>query len=168
MLQFVQMYTNNIAIYPGTFDPITLGHIDLLQRASDLFDKIVVAVADNQQKNPLFSLEQRIELASQSLNHIDNIEIKGFAGLLTVFAQQQQAKVILRGLRAVSDFEYEFQMAWMNRRMKRDIETVFLTSNADYAYISSSMVKEIAALGADVSDSVPLPVQQALLKKLAD
>mgnify|MGYP003633434852 FL=1 len=154
------------AIYPGTFDPITNGHIDLVMRASKLFDKVIVAVAINPGKKPAFSLEERVDLAKQTLAGLDNVEVCGFEGLLINVANQKQAKVIIRGLRAVSDFEHEFQLAGMNRRMRPEIETLFLTPAEQFTYISSSLVREIAALGGDVSEFVAPCVMAALKAKL--
>lgn len=154
------------AIYPGTFDPITLGHQDLIQRASTIFDKVIVAVAINPGKAPTFTLEERVELAKQSLSGISNVEVCGFEGLLINVAVEKGAKVIIRGLRAVSDFEYEFQLAGMNRRMKPEVETLFLTPADQYAYLSSSLVREIATLGGDVSEFVAPAVAAALNSKL--
>ena len=153
------------AIYPGTFDPITNGHIDLVMRASKLFDKVIVAVAINPGKTPIFSLEERVALAKQSLADIDNVDVCGFEGLLVDVATQKQAKVIIRGLRAVSDFEHEFQLAGMNRHMQPDVETLFLTPAEQYSYISSSLVREIASLGGDVSEYVAQNVLAALQVK---
>ncbi len=156
---------NTTAIYPGTFDPITNGHIDLVARASKLFDRVIVAIAINPSKKPAFTLEERVALAKQTLAGIDNVEVCGFEGLLVDVAQQKGAKVILRGLRAVSDFEYEFQLAGMNRKMQPDVETMFLTPAEQYTYISSSLVREIATLGGDVSEFVAPCVKDALLLK---
>jgi pantetheine-phosphate adenylyltransferase len=154
------------AIYPGTFDPITNGHIDLVMRASKLFDKVIVAIAINPGKKPAFSLDERVDLAKQTLAGLDNVEVCGFEGLLIDVANQKQAKVIIRGLRAVSDFEHEFQLAGMNRRMRPEIETLFLTPAEQFTYISSSLVREIAALGGDVSAFVAPCVMTALKAKL--
>ena len=154
------------AIYPGTFDPITNGHIDLVMRASKLFNKVIVAIAVNPSKKPAFNLAERVDLAKQTLVGLDNVEVCGFEGLLIDVANQKQAKVILRGLRAVSDFEYEFQLAGMNRRMRPEIETLFLTPAEQYTYISSSLIREIAALGGDVSEFVAPCVMAALKAKL--
>ncbi|MFT7414599.1 MAG: pantetheine-phosphate adenylyltransferase [Methylophagaceae bacterium] len=154
------------AIYPGTFDPITNGHIDLVIRASKLFNKVIVAVAINPGKKPAFNLAERVDLAKQTLAGLDNVEVCGFEGLLIDVANQKRAKVILRGLRAVSDFEHEFQLAGMNRRMRPEIETLFLTPAEQYTYISSSLVREIAALGGDVSEFVAPCVMTALKAKL--
>jgi len=154
------------AIYPGTFDPITNGHIDLVVRASKLFDRVIVAVAINPSKEPIFGLQERVDLAEQTLSRLENVEICGFKGLLVDVAKQKKADVILRGLRAVSDFEHEFQLAGMNRKMQPDIETLFLTPAEQFTYISSSLVREIAVLGGDVSDFVAPCVAQALKTKL--
>lgn len=154
------------AIYPGTFDPITNGHIDLVLRASKLFNKVIVAVAINPGKKPAFSLEERVNLAEQTLAGIDNVEVCGFEGLLIDVANQNKAKVIIRGLRAVSDFEHEFQLAGMNRRMEPEVETLFLTPAEQFTYISSSLVREISALGGDVSEFVAPCVMAALKAKL--
>ena len=154
------------AIYPGTFDPITNGHLDLIQRASKLFDKVIVAIAANSGKQPAFSLQERIDLANTVLIDIDGVEVVGFDILLVEFAKQQNAQVILRGLRAVSDFEYEFQLTGMNRKMAPEIETLFLTPAEQYTYISSSLVKEVARLNGDVSEFVPEAVFKALKHKL--
>lgn len=154
------------AIYPGTFDPITNGHIDLVVRASKLFDSVIVAVAINPSKAPTFSLNERVDLAKQTLFELNNVEVCGFEGLLVDVAEQKGAKVIIRGLRAVSDFEHEFQLAGMNRKMQPEIETLFLTPAEQFTYISSSLVREIAALGGDVSEFVAPCVARALQAKL--
>jgi pantetheine-phosphate adenylyltransferase len=151
-----------IAVYPGTFDPITNGHIDLASRASPLFDRVIVAVADSSTKAPAFDLEARIDLARTALAGIANVEVCGFATLLATFVEEIGAGVILRGLRAVSDFEYEFQLASMNRHLIPAAETLFLTPAEQYSFISSSLVREIARLGGDVSGFVHPVVQQAL------
>jgi len=150
------------AVYPGTFDPITNGHSDIVTRAAVLFDKVVVAVAANPGKGPLFSVEQRVELAREALADVKNVEVRQFDTLLVDFASQHDAKVILRGLRAVSDFEYEFQLAGINRRLAPDVETLFLRPAEQYAYISSSLVREVAGLGGDVSEFIHPAVQAAL------
>ena len=157
---------NGTIIYPGTFDPITTGHCDLVMRAARLFKRVVVAVAESTAKQTIFSLSTRVALAKDALGGIDGVEVCGFAGLLIDFAEDQDASVILRGLRAVSDFEYEFQLASMNRRLAPTIETLFLTPAEQYAYVSSSLVREIARLGGDVSPFVPDAVAKAL-KELA-
>lgn len=153
---------NHTAVYPGTFDPVTNGHIDLIERASLLFPTLIVAVAINQPKKPLFSLEQRIACVEQAVSHLPNIRVIGFQQLLVHFMQEQKAKFIVRGLRAVSDFEYEFQLAGMNRQLSKEVETLFLTPSADFMFISSSLVREIAALGGDVSAFVPESVVKML------
>lgn len=155
-----------IAIYPGTFDPITNGHTDLIQRAARLFDKVVVAIAANPKKAPLFDLKKRVELAEQALVGVDNVEVEGFDSLLADYVAEKQAQVILRGLRAVSDFEYEFQLAGMNRRLAPKVETLFLTPAEQYTYISSSLVKEVAELGGDVEDFVHPLVKAALSNRM--
>jgi len=154
------------AIYPGTFDPITDGHLDLILRASKLFDTVIVAVAENQGKTPLFSLEERVELAEEVTGHLSNVNIIGFNNLLVDCAKEYKANVVLRGLRAVSDFEYEFQLAGMNRRLSPELETMFLTPAEQYEFISSSMIREIAKLKGDVSSFVPKCVEERLIKKL--
>jgi pantetheine-phosphate adenylyltransferase len=155
-------------VYPGTFDPITNGHVDLVERASRLFDGVVVAVAASSKKNPMFSLDERVKMAAESTSHIANVTVLGFDKLLTYFLEDINETVVLRGLRAVSDFEYEFQLANMNRAIKQDFETVFLTPADDLTYISSTLVREIASLHGDVSKFVPAPVLTAILKKTAD
>ena len=154
------------AIYPGTFDPITNGHSDLVQRAACMFERVVVAVAANPGKTPAFSLEERVAMASTALGGVEKVEICDFDSLLVEFSRNKGAQVILRGLRAVSDFEFEFQLAGMNRKMAPDIETVFMMPAEQYTYLSSSLVREIAALGGDVSDFVHPEVKQALYKRL--
>ncbi len=156
---------NITAIYPGTFDPITNGHLDLIARSSKIHDKVIVAVATSRAKTPLFSLAERIELIEEVTKDFDKVSVIGFDNLLVDFAKEQNADVILRGLRAVSDFEFEFQMASMNRRLSPDLETVFLTPAEQYAFISSSMIREIARLGGDVSSFVPEMVQQKIIEK---
>lgn len=155
----------NIAVYPGTFDPITYGHIDLLGRASRIFDRIIVAIAVNKNKSPLFSLPERVELTKSVLNQYNNVEVKGFDSLLLDFAKQHGANVILRGLRAVADFDYEFQLASMNRALDSAIESMFLMPAEKYMYISSTIVREIAHFGGDVTGFVPPIVVEALQKK---
>jgi pantetheine-phosphate adenylyltransferase len=150
------------AIYPGTFDPITNGHIDLVIRASKLFEHVIVAVAINPTKTPAFSLAIRVDLAKQTLADLPNVEVCGFEGLLVDIAREKQAQVIIRGLRAVSDFEHEFQLAGMNRHMEPNVETMFLTPAEQFSYISSSVVREVAALGGDVSAFVAPCVAKAL------
>ena len=142
------------AVYPGTFDPLTRGHEDLVRRAAKLFDAIIVAVADSKAKRPFFTLEERIAMAREVLGDLKNVEVTGFSGLLTEFVRKQGARVVLRGLRAVSDFEYEFQLAGMNRNLYPDMETVFLTPSEQHMFISATLVREIANLGGDVSEFV--------------
>lgn len=146
------------AIYPGTFDPVTLGHVDVVHRGLKLFDRIVVGVADNPQKAPMFDLETRLGLVRETFAGEPRIEAVGFSGLLVELAHEQQAHAILRGLRAASDFEYEFQMATMNRRLDERIETVFVMAREDYTFVSSRFIREIASMGGDVSELVPPPV----------
>jgi pantetheine-phosphate adenylyltransferase len=155
------------AIYPGTFDPITNGHVDLIARASRLYHKVVVAVAVNRGKTPLFSLDERVDLIKSVVSEFSNVLVIGFDTLLVECAKQHGANVILRGLRAVSDFEYEFQLAGMNRRLAPELETVFLTPAEQYGFISSSMIREIAQLNGDVSCFVPDIVHQHLIKKFS-
>ena len=154
------------AVYPGTFDPITRGHEDLVRRAARLFDRMIVAIADSKSKRPFFSLEERVQMAREVLAGIANIEVVGFSGLLMDFMREHQAKVIIRGLRAVSDFEYEFQMAGMNRNLYPDVETVFLTPGEQYMFISATMVREIATLGGDVSHFVN-PLVAARIQRMS-
>lgn len=154
-----------IAIYPGTFDPVTNGHLDLVSRASALFDQVIVAVSNNRSKQPLFSLEERFELIRSSVNKLQNVSTEIFTGLLVDYAVEKNACAVIRGLRAVSDFEYEFQMALMNRNMNPNIETVFLMPSADLIFINSSIVKEIASLNGNINNLVPEPVALALHQK---
>lgn len=155
-------------IYPGTFDPITNGHVDLTERAARLFDRVVVAIAYSEKKTPLFSLEERVTLCEAALAHLDNVEVMGFSNLLTDFARSQGSSCVLRGLRAVADFEYEFQLANMNRAMYPEFESVFLTPAEHLSFISSSLVREIAGLDGDVSPFVPEPVLAALKEKFGN
>ncbi len=154
-----------IAVYPGTFDPITAGHMDLIKRAARFYDRLVIAVADNRNKNTLFTLEERIALVEQVLEEFNNVEVRGFNTLLVDFVHEVGGNVLLRGLRAVSDFEYEFQLASMNRKLAPEIETMFMTPAEQYAFISSSLVKEVSVLGGDVSEFVHPAVSKALKKK---
>ena len=154
------------AVYPGTFDPVTNGHTDLITRASRIFDDVIVAVAANPSKAPVFSLEERVKMINLVVGDLTNVSVVGFDNLLVHFVKSSKAQVILRGLRAVSDFDYEFQLAGMNRRLDREIETMFLTPAEKYAYISSSLVREIAALGGDVSEFVHQNVMQELSVRL--
>ena len=154
-------------VYPGTFDPITNGHVDLIERASRLFDKIIVAIAVNETKGPLFSVEERIELAKTTLSHLGNIEVQRLDYLLVDFVKDCGGDGVLRGLRAVSDFEYEFQLANMNRALSPNLESIFLTPSEKSSYISSSLVREIASLGGDISAFVPAVAAQALKNKFS-
>ena len=151
-----------IALYPGTFDPATLGHIDLIRRAAKLFDEVIVGVADNKDKSPLFTLVERVEMLEVAVEGLDNVRVIGFNNLLIDCVREQNADTILRGLRAVSDFEYEFQLAAMNRHLDPGIETTFLTPSESYAFLSSTLIKEVASLGGDVSEFVPPQVMEAL------
>ncbi len=152
-------------LYPGTFDPITNGHIDLIERAASMFDGVIVAIASSEKKKPMFTLDERVELAEKSIAHLPNVRVVGFSKLLSRFCAEQNTHTVLRGLRAVSDFEYEFQLANMNRQLDPDMETVFLTPAEHLSYISSSLVREIATLGGDVSKFVPHVVHQELQKR---
>ena len=158
--------SKRIAVYPGTFDPLTSGHEDLVRRASKLFERIIIGVAESRSKRPLFTLGERVEIAREVLSSYPNVEIYGFDCLLMDFMRQHGASVIIRGLRAVSDFEYEFQMAGMNRNLYPDVETVFLTPSDQYMFVSATMVREIATLGGDVSKFVPAQVQKRLALKI--
>lgn len=157
-----------VAVYPGTFDPLTRGHEDLVRRASGLFDGLVVGVADSKNKRPFFSLDERLEIANEVLGHYPNVKVESFSGLLKDFVRKHDARVIVRGLRAVSDFEYEFQMAGMNRYLLPDVETLFLTPSDQYQFISGTIVREIAILGGDVSKFVFPSVDRWLQKKIAE
>ncbi|HEV7803662.1 MAG TPA: pantetheine-phosphate adenylyltransferase [Burkholderiales bacterium] len=157
---------SHTAVYPGTFDPITLGHEDLARRASRLFDRVIIAVADSRAKRPFFSLDERVEMASHVLKGIPNVEVVGFSGLLMKFVQDRGARVVVRGLRAVSDFEYEFQLAGMNRGMYPDVETVFLTPGEQFMFISATIVREISILGGNTSKFVPPFVDERLKVKI--
>ncbi|WP_419209061.1 pantetheine-phosphate adenylyltransferase [Photobacterium leiognathi subsp. mandapamensis] len=152
-------------IYPGTFDPITNGHLDLIERAAAMFDHVIVGVAFNPSKKPLFDLNERVELAGKITKHLDNVEIVGFSGLLVDFAKEHNTNILVRGLRAVSDFEYEFQLANMNRRLMPELETVFLTPAEENSFISSTIVKEVALHKGDVSQFVDPLITEALLEK---
>ena len=156
-----------IAIYPGTFDPLTRGHEDLIRRGAKIFDQLIVGVADSRNKKPFFTLDERIEMAREVLSHYPNVTVKGFSGLLKDFVRENQGNVILRGLRAVSDFEYEFQMAGMNRYSLPDVETMFMTPSDQYQFISGTIVREIAHLGGDVSKFVFPSVEAAVKRKFA-
>ena len=154
------------AVYPGTFDPMTMGHVDLVRRASKLFDSVIIAIASSDSKKPMFSLEERIEIGNKIFADDPNVEVVGFSGLLVNFAKDNDANILIRGLRVVADFEYEFQLANMNRAMSPDIESVFLTPKEEYSYISSSLVKEIATMGGDVTRFVDPVTLEALNQKI--
>ena len=156
-----------IAVYPGSFDPITNGHLDVIRRAAKMFDRVIVSVARNGEKRPLFSVQERETLARAAVRGLRNVSVDDFRGLLVNYAWRKKATVVVRGLRAVSDFEFEFQMALMNRKLDAGIETIFLMPKDEYTFISSHLVKEIAGLGGDVSSFVPRAVEVALKKKLA-
>lgn len=159
------MSKTRTAVYPGTFDPLTNGHVSLIRRARELFDELVVAVALETPKVPLFSLEERVELARRALGNVPGVTVEPFQGLLVDYAARRGAHVVVRGLRAVSDFEYEFQLALMNRKLKREIQTIFLMTDYQWLYISSTIVKAVASLGGDVSDLVPECVRHSLREK---
>ena len=162
------MKSHRTALYPGTFDPVTHGHTDLVSRAARVFDKVYIAIAESRHKTPLFSLVERIDLARKALSDVANVEVVGFSNLLVEFVQQMDSGVILRGLRAVSDFEYEFQLASMNRHLAQEVETLFMTPDERYSFISSSLVKEIARLNGDVAEFVCPEVQQALRRRFRE
>jgi len=155
------------AIYPGSFDPLTNGHLDVIERAAKLFDQVIVAIANNDSKNPLFSLSERRDLVNRSVRLLKNVETDTFDGLLVEYVERRSGQAILRGLRAVSDFEFEFQLALMNRKLNERVETIFMMPKDTYTFLSSRIVKEIARLGGDVSAFVPPHVREALTKKLA-
>ena len=155
-----------IAIYPGSFDPPTNGHLDLIQRGARIFDELVVAVLRNSEKAPLFSLEERLEMLRESTTAWENVRVESFAGLLVDYARDCDAQVVLRGIRAISDYEYELQMAWMNRKLDPSLETVFMTPAGAYSYLSSRLVREIAALGGELGDLIPRSVEARLRERL--
>jgi pantetheine-phosphate adenylyltransferase len=156
-----------IAIYPGSFDPITNGHLDVVQRAAKLFDKVIVAVAKSDSKNPLFTLNERVELVSAAIGHLKNVETDCFEGLLVEYVESRGAQAVVRGLRAVSDFEFEFQLALMNRKLNERVETIFMMPKDTYTFLSSRIIKEIARLGGNVDQFVPEHVRAALSEKLS-
>ena len=153
------------AIYPGSFDPVTNGHLDVIDRARKLFDEVIVAVAHNDQKQQLFTLDERLELLRATIGNLERVQIAPLGGLLVDFAVQQRATAVIRGLRAVSDFEFEFQMALMNRKLEASVETIFLMPKEEYTYLSSRIVKEIGRLGGDIAKFVPAPVVEAFARK---
>jgi pantetheine-phosphate adenylyltransferase len=155
------------AIYPGSFDPVTNGHLDVIQRATKLFSRVIVAVAKSESKHPLFTLEERLELVNKAVRHLPNVQTDAFDGLLVDYATRRSAQAIVRGLRAVSDFEFEFQLALMNRKLNGQVETIFMMPKDTYTFLSSRIVKEIVRLGGDVSEFVPAHVKAALKEKFA-
>ena len=156
------------ALTPGTFDPITSGHLDVIARASQLVDEVVVAVADSQKKGPLFTLEERVELVRQATAHLSNVRVEPFKGLLVDFAKELDATVVVKGLRAITDFEYEFQMTALNYQLNQELETLFIMSPPQYMYLSSSIVREISKMGGDIQQFVPPCVRDALARKFAE
>lgn len=157
-----------IAIYPGTFDPPTLGHLDIVERAARIFDEVIVAVGVNRSKSPLLTTDQRLEALRKSVGHIPNVWVDKFSGLLVDYAQRQNAMALIRGLRATADFEYEFQMAMVNRRMQSEIESVFLMTTSEYIYLSSTIVREVALLNGDISGMVPPAVAEIVAKAMSE
>ena len=156
------------AIYPGSFDPVTLGHLDIIKRSSSMVDELIVGVLNNKAKSPLFSVEERVKMLVEVTKELPNVKVIPFAGLLVDFARQTESKMIIRGLRAITDFEYELQMSQMNRKLEENVETVFLTTNLEYSYLSSSMVKEVAAFGGDISQLVPALVADEVNEKMKE
>ena len=156
------------AIYPGSFDPVTLGHLDIIKRSASMVDELIVGVLNNKAKSPLFSVEERVTMLGEVTKELPNVKVIPFAGLLVDFARQTESKMIIRGLRAITDFEYELQMSQMNRKLEENVETVFLTTNLDYSYLSSSMVKEVAAFGGDISQLVPALVADEVIEKMKE
>ncbi len=157
---------SSVVICPGSFDPVTLGHIDIIKRAAKMFDKVIVAVLVNMSKTPSFTIEERIAFLETTLEGVDNVEIVGFSGLLADYAKERGAKAVVKGLRAMSDFEYEFQMALTNKKLNPELDTVFLTSDSQYMYLSSSMVKQVASLGGDISFFVPASIHAQVCERL--
>jgi len=161
------MKRSRIAVYPGTFDPVTYGHIDIIKRAAKIYDRVIVAVAHNESKNPLFSVEERVSMLKDSVKPLKNVIVDDFNGLVVDYVKSKGSRVMIRGLRMISDFESEFQMALTNRKLSGDIETIFMMPNESYSYISSKLMKEAAKLGADVKNFIPNKVQVLLKKKLS-
>ena len=157
---------HSVAIYPGSFDPVTLGHLDIIRRAADMFDKLIVVVASNVNKNCLFTPDERRELIIKSVKDLPNVEVDIYSGLIADYAKERNARAILKGLRAMSDFEYEFQMALTNKKLNPDVETLFLTTSTQYMYFSSSMVKQIAGMHGDISDFVPAEIHDDIIRRL--
>ena len=157
----------SIAVYPGTFDPITMGHVDIIERGLDLFGKVIVAVAVNASKEPLFTLDERMKMIADTIKDYSRVEVRSVSGLLVDFAQEQNAKAIIRGIRAVSDFDYEFQLALMNRKLNREVDSVFLMPSFRWIFISSSIIKDAVRNGGDVSDMVPFNVNEMLIEKFS-
>ncbi len=162
-----QKMDNRIAVYPGSFDPITLGHLDIIRRAAAMYDKLIVVVMSNLAKTSSFTPEERCEMIRKSLNGLDNVEVDAYNGLLADYTRNLSAHVIIKGLRAMSDFEYEFQMALTNKKLNPDVETLFLTTSPQYMYLSSSMVKQIAELQGDISDFVPAEIHKDIVNRLS-
>lgn len=154
-----------IAVYPGSFDPITNGHIDVIERASKIFDKVIIAVGDNPEKKPLFTIQERIDMIKEVTKNLKGIEVDGFQGLLLDYVKKKGSKIIIRGLRAVSDFEFEFQRALLNRKIDNDVETIFIMTKEDYVFLNSSIIKEMAMFGGSVKNLVPVIVQKKLKEK---
>ncbi|MBR2671643.1 MAG: pantetheine-phosphate adenylyltransferase [Oscillospiraceae bacterium] len=160
-----------IALCPGSFDPVTNGHVDVVERAAKLFDKVIVVVLTNTGKNPIFTAEQRVDFLRRSLEHLENVEVDAYSGLLADYAREKNAVAIVKGLRAVTDFEYEFQMALINKKLNETIDTLFLTTKMEYMYLSSSVIREVASFGGDISQFVPNAIRediQKLLRKAVD
>ncbi len=154
------------AVYPGSFDPVTNGHVDIIDRASKVFDQLIVAVLENPRKTPLFSIEERVKMLNRIIDRYPNVEVDYYRGLLIEYSRKRGAKIIIKGLRAISDFEFEFQMALVNRKLDCDVETLFMMTNNKYSYISSSIVKEVASYGGDIKDLVPREVYPDIMEKI--
>ena len=154
------------AVYPGSFDPVTLGHMDIIERTARMFDHVIIGVLQNNSKTPLFSVEERVNMIKSITSHLENIEVRSFDGLLVDFVHQCRADVIVRGLRAITDFEYELQMAQTNNKLSPELETVFLTTSLEYSYLSSTIVKEVAAFGGDISQFVPETIERRIQEKI--